>query len=92
MRNGILNSRADGTGTRNLRINGQFIFWEFWMAAQEWDATQNVGCRLNRKLTYEAVHLDKSSKMRNSFAIAALDVNMLDLMKVEIYILLNNTT
>ena len=81
-----MNSRADGSGTRHLYIDGHFIFWDYWIAAHEWDATCNVGGRLNPGLTSDAVLLDKSSKMRNGFAFAALNAEMLDLMKVCLYL------
>ena len=82
IRNSILNSRADGSGTRLLQLNSQYILWDFWIAAQQWDTEYNAGCRIHRNLSEASVQLDPASKMRNGYAIAALDDNMLDLMKV----------
>ena len=77
-----MNSKADGSGTRNLLLNSNLIFFDFWIAAQEWDEANNIGCKVHHNLTAEMVNLDKSSKMRNSFAFLALDEKMLELMKV----------
>lgn len=68
------------------------IFWDFWIAAQQWDEIENIGCRLNRHLTSEGVNLDKTTKMRNGFAIAALNSEMLELMKVSCLLLFFGVT
>ena len=82
MRNAVLNSKLDGTGTRLMMLDRKPIVWEHWQEAQQWDSCTNVGHRLHHKLTADAVNLDSASKMRNSLAFEALNSSMLLLMKV----------
>ncbi len=82
VRNNIFNSKADGSGTRELWLSGHNIVWEQWEEVQLWDSTKNPCNQIHQRLSRQVVNLDSSSKMRNKFADYALNEEMYSVMKV----------
>ena len=84
IRNGLMKSIASNQGTKFLQRNGHCILWDNWQEAETWDAEYNVGHRLHHKLTQEKLDVNRTSKMRNSFANLALNRDMYHLLKVNL--------
>ena len=80
IRNSILSNRRDGKGPRQLLLKEQYIFWEHFQAAYEFN--NGSGMRLYRKLTKEHVNINNADKMRNHLAINVFNKDMLNLMHV----------
>lgn len=79
-RNNIHASGDSDFSTRKLKHFENFIMWDFWIKAYNWDRIHN-SVRVHPKLTDEHIFLTKTSKMRNRLAEDVLDVEMLNLMK-----------
>ncbi|KAL9970357.1 hypothetical protein ACROYT_G022715 [Oculina patagonica] len=81
IRNNILKSAKDSTGTRCLTLSGdRSILWEHFLNAFKFDQGE-FSLSLHEKLTMDHFELDPASKMRNHLAEEVLDQNMLNLMK-----------
>jgi hypothetical protein len=84
IRNNILKSTLDGSGTRCLTIGHNNILWEHFINAFNYDQGE-FSLSYNEKLTVDHFELDPASKMRNHLAEEVLDRDMLNLMQVYIY-------
>lgn len=83
IRNNILKSAKDSSGTRCLTLSGnRCIVWEHFLNAFKFDQGE-FSLSLPEKLTMDHFELDPASKMRNHLAEEVLDQNMLNLMKVK---------
>ena len=81
IRNNILKSSTDESGTRCLTSRGKSITWDQFWKAFNFDQGE-FSMSLHHKLTVDHFQLDPASKMRNHLAEDVLDRNMLALMKV----------
>ena len=84
VRNNILKSTLDGSGTRCLTVKeGSYIVWKHFVNAFMFDQRE-FSMSYHKKLTIEHFELNPASKMRNHLAEDVLDVHMLHLMKVRL--------
>lgn len=86
----ILSSGNQPFHTRLLTKNGQYIVWDPWLHAANWDEKTNSRL-IHHKLTSSHLRPDSSEKMRNHLAEDVLDENMLNLMKQYQMSLINGT-
>ena len=75
IRNSLLSSSP--TGKRQIRLNGQFIFWHFFQEAYLYNIKREF--RFFHSLTREHVYLTAQAKMRNHLATDVLGSKMLSL-------------
>ena len=80
LRNNIHSSGDHVSCTRKLEIGSQFIVWNHWIQAFNWDRCHNC-VRVHQKLTNEHIYLSKNAKMRNHLAEDVLNKDMLFLMQ-----------
>ena len=82
IRNSIFNSGIDSCHTRHLLVNENHIEWRHWELAFEWcqDRTLNPVAP-HPKLNKDHIYLTEAGKMRNAYAMEALNDNMLYLME-----------
>ncbi|KAK3709452.1 hypothetical protein QZH41_017498, partial [Actinostola sp. cb2023] len=79
IRNNILKSTTDASGTRSLTIGSNSISWEHFVNAFNYDQGE-FSLSFNEKLTAEHFEMTPASKMRNHLAEEVLDREMLNLM------------
>ncbi|XP_070559920.1 uncharacterized protein [Ptychodera flava] len=80
IRNNLLKSGFANFHVRQLKHKGNYITWEHWIRAYQWDQRNN-SVRVHRRLTDEHLFPNPQQKMRNKLAEQVLDVDMLSLMK-----------
>jgi hypothetical protein len=79
IRNNIYASGDQEGKTRKLKHGEDYIIWDHWVAAFEWDRTNNF-VRIHQALTEQHFNLTNPSKMRNKLAEDVLNEEMLKLM------------
>ena len=77
IRNSIFSSRLHGRGKRQLKLNGEYICWEFFEGAFQMALSSNTS--IYYRLTREHIYLNPQSKMRNHLAEQVLNGEMLNL-------------
>ncbi|KAJ8313193.1 hypothetical protein KUTeg_009256 [Tegillarca granosa] len=80
IRNAVLSSGTHKYNTKKLMRGDQYIVWDMWINAAQWDENTNSR-KIHHKLSSSHLHPDSSEKMRNHLSEEVLDSDMFHLMK-----------